>query len=80
MILDVPLVLFSISLTVCLGMSILTRTTDVLGLRSNMTPGVPITTPLVDLARDLLTMAMLLMVPPTEIVTYHGSQTPPQRR
>jgi hypothetical protein len=80
MILDVPLVLFSISLTVCLGMSILTRTTDVLGLRSNMTPGVPITINLADLDRVLLTMAMLPMGLPTEIVTYHGSQTPPQRR
>ena len=77
---DVLPVLFSISLTDCLEMSTLTHTPDVLGLRTNMTPGVPITITLADLDRVLLTMAMLLMDPPTEIVTYHGSQKPLQRR
>ena len=77
---DVPLVPFSISLSVCLGMSILTRTTNVLGLRSGMTPGVPVTTPLADLGLVLLTMAMLPMGLPTEIVTYHGNPIPLQRQ
>ncbi len=77
---EVPPVLFSISLTVCREMSTLTHTPDVLGLRTNMTTGVPITITLADLGRVLLTMVMHLMGLPTEIVTYHGNQKPLQRR